>query len=108
MFITLLGMGFGKGAGVLVGQNLGAGQPDRAQQSVWLTAKINMVFMGMVAVVFILFPGFFIRIFIDDPDIIASGAVCLRIIAYGYVFYAMGMVMVQALNGAGDTGNPAG
>jgi Na+-driven multidrug efflux pump len=65
-----------------------------------------MVFMGFVAIVFITFPGFFIRIFIDDPDIIASGAICLRIIAYGYVFYAMGMVMVQALNGAGDTGTP--
>jgi putative MATE family efflux protein len=106
IFTLLPSWGLSNAAATLVGQNLGANQPDRAQRSVWHTAKVNMVFMGLVALIFIMYPGFFIRIFIDDPDIIASGAVCLRIIAYGYVLYAMGMVMVQALNGAGDTGTP--
>jgi Na+-driven multidrug efflux pump len=65
-----------------------------------------MIFMGLVSIVFIAYPSFFIRIFIQDPEIIRLGAVCLRIIAYGFMFYGLGMVMIQALNGAGDTGTP--
>jgi putative MATE family efflux protein len=106
IFTLLPSWGFSNAAATLVGQNLGAGRADRAQRAVWLTAKVNMVFMGLVAIVFIIVPDFFIRIFIADPEIIASGEVCLKIISYGYVLYAMGMVMVQALNGAGDTGTP--
>jgi putative MATE family efflux protein len=106
IFTLLPSWGLSNAAATLVGQNLGAKKPDRAQRSVWQTAKVNMIFMGLVSVVFIAIPDFFIRIFIQDPQIIEFGAVCLRIIAYGFVFYAMGMVMVQALNGAGDTATP--
>ncbi len=106
VFTLLPSWGLSNAAATLVGQNLGARKPDRAQRSVWLTARVNMVFMGLVSVFFIAFPGFFIRIFIQDPDIVASGATCLRIVAYGFVLYALGMVMIQALNGAGDTTTP--
>jgi len=98
--------GLSNATSTLVGQNLGAGKPDRAQRSVWFTGKVNMIFLGIIALVLITFPSFFIELFIKDPDVIKSGADCLRIISYGYVLYALGMVMVQALNGAGDTGTP--
>ena len=106
IFTLLPSWGLSNAAATLVGQNLGAKKPDRAQRSVWLTARVNMIFMGLVSLVFIIAPAFFIRIFIQDPEIIEMGAVCLRIIAFGFVFYGMGMVMVQALNGAGDTATP--
>jgi Na+-driven multidrug efflux pump len=65
-----------------------------------------MIFMGLVSVVFMIAPAFFMKIFIQEPEIVEMGAVCLRIIAYGFVFYGLGMVMIQALNGAGDTATP--
>jgi len=106
IFSLLPSWGLSNAAATLVGQNLGANKPDRAQRAVWATGKANMIFLGSISLIFIAIPGFFIELFIDDPQVIESGITCLRIISYGFVLYALGMVMIQALNGACDTGTP--
>jgi Na+-driven multidrug efflux pump len=106
IFSLLPSWGLSNAAATLVGQNLGAKKPERAQHLVWYTGKVNMVFLGLIGLVLITIPGYFIRLFIDDPVVIESGIHCLRIISCGFVLYALGMVMVQALNGAGDTRTP--
>jgi len=93
-------------AATLVGQNLGAGKPERAERSVWLTGLYNMVFLCAVAVLFIAYANQLVGIFTADPEVRALGGECLRIVSYGYGFYAWGMVTVQAFNGAGDTTTP--
>ncbi len=106
LFIILPAWGLSNAAATLVGQNLGAGKPDRAERAVWLTGFWNMGFMALVTLVFVAFARPIVEVFIDDPAASPVGVEALTIISYGYVFYAWGMVMMQSFNGAGDTVTP--
>jgi putative MATE family efflux protein len=106
IFTIMPSWGFSNAAATLVGQNLGAQQPERAERSVWITGFANMTFMACVSLVYIFGNSILLRIFTSDPGVVAAGAQCLRIVAYGYIAYAWGMVMPQAFNGAGDTLTP--
>ena len=98
--------GLANAAATLVGQNLGAGKPGRAERSVWHAAKYNAGFLVSVAVVCIALAEPIVRIFTGEPEVIAYAVDCLRLISYGYGFFAVGMVVTQAVNGAGDTDTP--
>ncbi len=106
MFMMLPSWGISNATATLVGQNLGAERPDRAERSVWITGYINMIFLGIIGLVMAIIPGSFIRLFIQDPEVVAYGAECLRILSYGFIAYGLGMVLVNTLNGAGDTVTP--
>jgi len=106
IFILLPSWGLSNAAATLVGQNLGAKQPERAAKSVWRTGFYNMLFLGGIGVFFAIFAVPVVRLFTSDPQVIPLAASCLRIISYGNIGYAYGMVMLQAFNGAGDTITP--
>lgn len=106
IFALMPAWGISNAASTLVGQNLGAGKPDRAEKSVWVVSRINMFYMGLVSILLVLLPGMFIGIFAEDTGFAESGVVALRTVSYGLIFYGLGMVVVQSFNGAGDTITP--
>ncbi len=106
VFTILPSWGMSNAAATLVGQNLGAGHPDRAEKSVWKAAFYNMIFLGIVSVFFIFFAKELIGIFSTERQVIVYGTMSLQIICIGYVFFAYGMVVSQSFNGAGDTRTP--
>ena len=106
IFTLLPAWGFSNAAATMVGQNLGANQPERAEKSVWRTGFFNMIFMGIVMIVFFLFGDNIASFFTDEMEVVDNAAKCLSIFAMGYLFYAFGMVLVQSFNGAGDTRTP--
>ncbi len=106
MFTMMPAWGMSNAVATLVGQNLGAGKPDRAERSVWVTGFWNMLFLVGVAVVFFMFNESLVGIFTDDAVVISVGAMWLQIVSYSYFVYGWWMVAVQAFNGAGDTSTP--
>ncbi len=106
MFTLMPSWGMSNAAATLVGQNLGAEQPERAEKSVWKTGKYNATFMVAVSLIYLFFAKTIVGLFKDQPDVIDAGALSLQVIAAGYVFYAYGMVLIQSFNGAGDTKTP--
>jgi putative MATE family efflux protein len=106
IFVLLPSWGLSNAAATLVGQNLGAKQPERAEQAVWRTGLYNMLFLGAVGVFFVIFAEPVIHLFTNDPAVVPLAVSCLRILSYGNIAYAYGMVMLQAFNGAGDTVTP--
>lgn len=106
VFFILPSWGLSNAAATLVGQNLGAKKPERAAQSVWQTGFYNMVFLGVIGVVFIVFATPVVRLFVNDPAVVPIAAAALRTFSCGNIGYAYGMVMLQAFNGAGDTVTP--
>ena len=106
IFFIMPAWGLSNAAATLVGQNLGAKQPERAEKSVWLTAKYNAIFMAFVSVLFVTSAEFFVKLINSDPAVVETAVRALRIISMGYIFYGVGMVMINAFNGAGDSKTP--
>lgn len=106
MFTILPSWGLSNAAATLVGQNLGAGKPDRAERSVWMSSHFNLVFMLVVSILLWVFATPLVAFFNAKGLVLSTGVQALRYISVGYIFFSYGMVMSQAFNGAGDTKTP--
>jgi putative MATE family efflux protein len=106
LFALLPSWGMANAAATMVGQALGARNPERAERAVWKAGFYNMIFLGIVGLMFIFFAPQIIRLYTSDPNVSQYGVDCLRIVAYGFLFYAYGMVLGQSFNGAGDAWTP--
>lgn len=106
MFTMMPAWGMSNAVATLVGQNLGAQKPDRAERTVWVTGVWNMSFLILVSIVYFFYSENLVGIFTDDKGVIAVGGLWLKIVSYSYFVYAWWMVSVQAFNGAGDTITP--
>lgn len=105
-FSLLPSWGISNAASTLVGQNLGAKKPERAERAVMVTGYINMILLGFIGLILVIFPAPFIGFFIGETNLLNAGIECLRIVSIGFVAYGFGMVMVNSFNGAGDTTTP--
>src|SRR5262249_43293225 len=106
LFALLPAFGISNAAATMVGQNLGAGRPERAERAVWTAARYNMVFLGAVGLIFLAVAPAIASLFSTDPAVVPFAVGCLRIVSLGFVFYAVGMTLTQSFNGAGDTWTP--
>jgi Na+-driven multidrug efflux pump len=106
IFALLPSWGLSNAAATLVGQNLGAKKPERAERSVWITGFVNIIMMGLIGTVILSIPGTLVRLFIQDELVVQSGVATLQWLGSGFLFYALGMVVVQGFNGSGDTLTP--
>jgi putative MATE family efflux protein len=106
LFSLMPAWGMSSAAASLVGQNLGAKKPERAEQSVWITSKYCSIFMGAVSILYLVFAPQIIEIFNETPDVVKYGSLCLRIMTAPFIFYGFGMIVLNAFNGAGDTKTP--
>ena len=106
LFAILPSWGLSNAAATMVGQGLGAQKPERAEKAAWLAGFYNMIFLGCIGLIFIVLPRQIVAIFTQDAGVTVYAVACLRTVSYGFLFYAYGMVLTGALNGAGDTWTP--
>jgi Na+-driven multidrug efflux pump len=106
VFALMPAWGLANAGATLVGQNLGAGKPERAEQAVWIATRFNVIFLGVVGLLFVLGSGPLVRLFTDDPPVLEQGIRALWIVSLAFPLYAAGMCLEAAFNGAGDTWTP--